>query len=207
MGRVWESWGPVVLVWALLVPAGLIVIGALVRWRIGNAMPRREALRRSIAEVGAALGTLPWVWMILTPTGGERAVSLVPLRDLVDTLGAAPSTILVQVGANVAVFVPLGFLLPLRFPRWSSVARMTLVGAGTSATLELAQYVLDLGRVSSIDDVLMNAAGAGLGALLAAWHQRRRAAGLSHSDRLLTRYGWAVRRSPDSAPDRESGCP
>ncbi|MFB7874391.1 VanZ family protein [Nocardia sp. NPDC056064] len=192
MGRVWESWGPVVIVWAVLVPVALAVTAGLVRRRIGHAMPRREALRRSIAEVGVLVGTLPWVWMILTPTGGERAVSLVPLRDLVDTLGAAPSTILVQVGANVAVFVPLGFLLPLRFPRWSSVARMTLVGAAASSVLEIAQYVLDLGRVSSIDDVLMNAAGAGLGAWLAAVHRARRRAGRSRSDRLLTGFGWAT---------------
>ncbi len=180
------------VVWALLVPVAVALTAGLTHWRIRTSMSRREALRRSIAEVGVLVGTLPWVWMILTPTGGERAVSLVPLRDLVDTLGAAPTTILVQVGANVAVFVPLGFLLPLRFPRWSSVVRMTLIGAGASAALEVAQYVLDLGRVSSIDDVLMNAAGAGLGALLAAAHRARRRAGRSRSDRLLTGLGWAA---------------
>ncbi|MFE3542630.1 VanZ family protein [Nocardia sp. NPDC059177] len=86
----------------------------------------------------------------------------------------------------------MGFLLPLRFPRLAGAARMTLIGAGLSATLEIAQYAFDLGRVSSIDDVLMNAAGAGLGALLAGTHHTRRTTGRSHSDRMLTRLGWAT---------------
>jgi glycopeptide antibiotics resistance protein len=39
------------------------------------------------------------------------------------------------------------------------------VAATASVTVEILQYGLDLGRVSSIDDVLLNAAGAGLAAL------------------------------------------
>ncbi|MGW6728536.1 VanZ family protein [Nocardia sp. NPDC055029] len=186
MGSVWDSWGHVLTVWALAVPTVLATTVLLVRRRIGSGTPRRIALRHSIAEVGILTATLPWVWMILTPTTGERAVSLVPLRDLADTLSAAPTTALVQVGANLVLFVPLGFLLPLRFPRLSGALRMTGVGALLSATLEVAQYVLDLGRVSSVDDVLMNAAGAGVGALLATVHVARRESGYSHSDRVLT---------------------
>ncbi|MEV0062270.1 VanZ family protein [Nocardia sp. NPDC050718] len=191
MGSVWASWGHVLIVWLVAVPALAAATALLIRRRLRAGLPRRQALRHSIAEVGILGATLPWVWMILTPAAGERAISAVPLRDLLDTLGAAPGTAVVQVGANLILFVPLGFLLPLRFPRLAGVLRMTAVGALVSTTLELLQYVLELGRVSSIDDVLLNAAGAGLGAALAAVHVARRESGSARSDRVLRRLGWA----------------
>ncbi|WP_309231078.1 VanZ family protein [Nocardia sp. SYP-A9097] len=162
MRQVWGMWGGVLTAWALAIP--VLVAGVrLVAWlRRG----RPHALRNTLAEAGILCGTLPWIWMILTPTGGVREVSLIPLRDLYEILTDDPTQAVVQIGANLIVFLPLGFLLPLRLPRLASVPRMFTVGAILSALLEFAQYALDLGRVSSTDDVLMNAAGAALGAWL-----------------------------------------
>ncbi|MEV0246165.1 VanZ family protein [Nocardia sp. NPDC050712] len=185
--QVWDSWGGVLTVWALAVPM-LIAGAALVfRWRVRHGRSPEQALRHTAAEAGILGATLPWVWMILTPADGERHVILVPLLDLFETITEASANTVVQVTANTVLFLPLGFLLPLRFPRWSGVLRMTLLGAALSATLEIAQYVLDLGRYSSIDDVLMNAAGAGLGAVLARRHSARRES--SYSARILARIG------------------
>jgi glycopeptide antibiotics resistance protein len=85
-------------------------------------------------------------------------VSLVPLRDLL-TMG--PLGIL----GNLLVFAALGFFAPLRFAALASVPRILALAAGCSILVEAAQYVLRLDRVSSVDDVLLNAAGAGLAAL------------------------------------------
>ncbi|MEV6065976.1 VanZ family protein [Nocardia sp. NPDC052001] len=164
MRQVWEMWGGVLTVWALAVP--VLVAGIRVVLWLRRGQPRAVALRNTLAEAGILVGTVPWIWMILTPTGGERGVSLLPLRDLFDTLGDGPEQAVVQVGANMIVFLPLGLLLPLRLPRFAGVGRMFLVGAALSALLEIAQYALDLGRVSSVDDVLMNASGAAIGAAL-----------------------------------------
>ncbi|MEV0292759.1 VanZ family protein [Nocardia sp. NPDC050710] len=191
MRQVWDSWGDVLVAWTLAVPLVVIAAGWLVRLRIGRGQPRGEALRSTIAELGILLGTLPWVWMILTPVHGERHVILLPLKDLIETLADASTNTVVQVGANLVLFVPLGFFLPLRFPRFAGVLRMMSVGAALSAALEIAQYVLDLGRYSSIDDVLMNAAGAGIGAYLARVHVARREAERSYSSRVLLRLGWS----------------
>ncbi|MFE1593029.1 VanZ family protein [Nocardia sp. NPDC058705] len=166
MGRVWEAWGPVLVAWGIGVTAIPLIVLLLLEWRSRAGIERPIALQRSLTEVGIVAGTLPWVWMILTPTGGTRSVSVVPLRDLAATMGEFSFDTIVQIGANTAMFVPLGFLLPLRFPRFTGVWRMLILGAALSATLEIAQYVLDIGRVSSVDDVLMNAAGAGIGAHL-----------------------------------------
>ena len=85
-------------------------------------------------------------------------VSLVPLLDLF-AMGRA------QVVGNLLVFAALGFFAPLRFAALASVPRILALAAGCSVLVEVAQYVLWLDRVSSVDDVLLNAAGAGLAAL------------------------------------------
>jgi VanZ family protein len=48
----------------------------------------------------------------------------------------------------------------MRFAALASVPRILALGAGCSIVVETAQYVLRLDRVSSVDDVLVNAAGA-----------------------------------------------
>ena len=85
-------------------------------------------------------------------------MSLVPLRDLL-TMSAG------QVVGNLLVFAALGFFAPMRFAALASVPRILALAAGCSVLVETAQYVLRLDRVSSVDDVLLNAAGAGLAAL------------------------------------------
>ncbi|MEU7974758.1 VanZ family protein [Micromonospora sp. NPDC049089] len=48
---------------------------------------------------------------------------------------------------------------------WGIPPRILALAAGCSVLVETAQYVLRLDRASSVDDVLLNAAGAGLAAL------------------------------------------
>lgn len=129
------------------------------------------AWRTSLAEVGIVYGTAPWVWMTMLPGSGAGhvpgRVSLVPLRDLF-TMSTG------QVVGNLLVFAALGFLAPMRFAALASVPRILALAASCSILIEVAQYVLQLDRVSSVDDVLLNTAGAVLAAL-ASRHWWRRA--------------------------------
>ena len=156
---------------ALLTVLALPISG-LVAW--GLARRRRAAdaawpWRTSLADVGIVHGTVPWVWMILLPGSGAGVVpgrlSLVPLQDLQTILVAAPLTAVGQIVGNLLVFAALGFFAPLRSAALASVPRVLALAAGCSVLVEVAQFVLRLDRVSSVDDVLLNAAGAGLAAL------------------------------------------
>jgi hypothetical protein len=164
----------VVLLTAAALPLAALAVWILARRRLGT----RSAWRDSLADVGIVYGTLPWVWMTMLP-GGEadgapRRVDLVPLRDLFAVLASGPATATVQVGGNLLVFAAFGFFAPLRFAALASVRRVLALAAAFSALIETAQYVLRLGRVSSVDDVLLNAAGAALAALASRrwWHRR-----------------------------------
>ncbi|MGH8965901.1 MAG: VanZ family protein [Actinomycetes bacterium] len=159
MSEGWHGWvftfTGVVLTTVAVLPFAALAVWALARRRGSTG-------RASLAEVGMVYGTVPWVWMTMLPGSGAGdvpgRVSLVPLQDLV-TMGQT------QVIGNLLVFAALGFFAPLRFAAVASVPRILALAASCSVLIETAQYVLWLDRVSSVDDVLLNAAGAGLAAL------------------------------------------
>lgn len=144
-------------------------LAALAAWllTIWHRRGRRPALawRRSLAEVGAVVGTLPWVWMILTPGPGPRDVHPVPLHDFRVLLHGDPAMAVAQIGGNLLVFAALGFCAPIRWAAVASLPRLLVLGAAGSVLVESLQYALNLGRVSSTGDVLLNAAGAVLAGL------------------------------------------
>ncbi|UQU63457.1 VanZ family protein [Couchioplanes caeruleus] len=141
-------------------PGAGLVAWALARWR--RAAGAGPAWRLSLAEVGMVYGTVPFVWITMMPGPGAGIVpgrvSLVPLRDLA-TMGP------LGIAGNLLIFAALGLFAPMRFAVLASVPRVLALGAGCSALVEVAQYVLRLDRVSSVDDVLVNAAGAVLAGL------------------------------------------
>jgi hypothetical protein len=167
----WHGWAGtftgVVLVTVAVLPAAALAVWALARRRRAAGATPARAWRTSLAEVGIVYGTVPWVWMIMLPGGrGDTVrVNLVPLRDLIEVLAGDPPAAVVQVVGNLLVFAALGFLAPLRFAALASVPRILALAAGCSVLVETAQYALRLDRVSSVDDVLLNAAGAALAAL------------------------------------------
>jgi VanZ like family len=162
----WHAWvgtypGVALIALAALPLAALAVYALARRRRTSGSTPER-AWRTSLAEVGILYGTVPFVWITMLPGSQAGAVpgrlSLIPLRDMV----TMPPD---QIGGNLMIFAALGFLAPLRFPPLASVRRVLALAGVGSILIEAAQYVLQLDRVSSVDDVLLNTAGAGLAAL------------------------------------------
>ncbi|MEU0184845.1 VanZ family protein [Streptomyces sp. NPDC006207] len=155
-----DTFNGVALMTLIALPLALLVVWVLARGR--RAVGGTSAWRMSLAEVGMVHGTVPFLWLTMMPGGGTGVVparvSLVPLRDLV-TMGP------LGIVGNLLVFAALGFFAPMRFAALASVPRILALGAGCSVLVETAQYVLQLDRVSSVDDVLVNAAGAVLAAL------------------------------------------
>jgi hypothetical protein len=161
-----------------LAPVALLSLWTLARRRRLAGSTPGVAWRLSLSEVGLVYLTLPAVWITLLP--GARAgqvaggVSLIPLRDLstMDTF---------QIGGNLLLLAALGFFAPLRFARLASVPAALAVAATASAVIETAQYLLRLDRVSSVDDVLLNTAGAGIAALVSRrwWAQAARSTRLT----------------------------
>ncbi|MFJ4467777.1 VanZ family protein [Streptomyces sp. NPDC089424] len=174
----YDTFNGVVLMTLVALPLAALVVSALALRR--RAAGVASAWRMSLAEVGMVHGTVPFLWMTMMP-GAEPGtaparVSLVPLRDL---LMMGPGGIV----GNLLVFASVGFFAPMRFAALASAPRVLALGAGCSVLVETAQYALRLDRVSSVDDVLVNATGAVLAALASRPWWRARAAAPSERPR------------------------
>ncbi|GLY50548.1 hypothetical protein Lesp01_42040 [Lentzea sp. NBRC 102530] len=166
MLNTWQEWvgteTGVVLGSVLGLPLAVLAVPLL-------ALCRRTGARKALADVGMVYGTLPWVWIIMLPgaePGTPGELSLVPFADVADLLSHNDWG---QIVGNMLVFAALGCFAPLRFAKLRSPGRVFVFAAACSAFLEVLQFVLLLDRVSSVDDVLLNAAGAAVASLLS-WY-------------------------------------
>ena len=106
---------------------------------------------------------------------GISVWNLYPLRTILEFLtgfdyitgrshGMLKNAALVNLLGNVAIFLPLGMYVAL-FRKNGSLWKTTAIVAAVSLTLELLQVVTRTGS-GDVDDVLLNALGGLLGALL-----------------------------------------
>jgi hypothetical protein len=162
--------------------AALLVVGvvlAAVTVRLPPARPRRWRL----AEALMIAGTAPWLYLLLRPgvprtlgVGGwgppDHRYHLVPLVDLHNQWVVGPWFFTYQVCGNLLVFAALGFGAPVR---WRiGLPRVLLLAAALAGAVEITQYLLHDWRLASVDDVAVNALGAGLAALCSRrWWRRR----------------------------------
>ena len=156
MGAAWRDHSTTIIVALLVLPlAGL----ATYSWR-----RRARTAREALAETGLLVWTLPFLGMLFTPQGTPRSVDLVPLHDLPSWFAGDPGTALAQFIGNLAVLAGVGLFLPVRFGWAASLPRILVLAAVSAAVIETLQWVLAIGRVSSVDDVIVNTVGAVLAA-------------------------------------------
>ena len=148
----------------------------------GGAAGSRPGARLVVLLL-AYLALLTWVvlWKLEVPfTADDRAVKVVPFVSVGVVGASAP----LEVVANLLLFLPFGAYLGLLAPSWPWWRSAGLVAA-TSLSLEVAQYVLGVGR-SDVTDVLVNTAGGLLGLALVALVRRSLGA---RGDDVLVRVG------------------
>ena len=80
----------------------------------------------------------------------------------------------INLGGNIIMFIPLGFLLPKVFRKLSSLPRILLITAGIITAVELIQLFTLVGSCD-IDDLILNVLGAALGYLI---HNRNKKAAI-----------------------------
>lgn len=163
MGRIF---GDVALVSAAAVPIAVVIAAALTAYR-SRSMSLRTACARSALDVLVALAVVPVVLLIATPgpyVGGGLA-NLTPGAEFGRMFGSdAQTSDALQAVIKVALLLPLGALLPLRFAGLRTVPRMLAIGFGLAVISEFAQFALLHGGVATTDAVILKTAGAVIGA-------------------------------------------
>ena len=94
----------------------------------------------------------------------DRSLNLVPFQVFQETWGMPEPKKIAQTAANVVMFVPLGFLMPVAFRRMRSFGRTALSLVLFSFAIEFTQYFT--GRSADIDDLMLNTLGGILGYLI-----------------------------------------
>lgn len=152
---------------ALIVGFPLIVVSwwLLSRWR-GRFGGYRLAMLTSGVDMVIATAALSALYLVSVPIQGvpDSSVNLVPGADIHAGLSGRES--IWQIMGNLLLLSPLGALVPLRLRTCAKLSRVACMAVLCAGFVELAQYMLITGRVSTTDDVLLNATGAVLGALL-----------------------------------------
>lgn len=169
---------------ALVIVGGVVMISVIVTGRArGTSWP-------TIVARCASIGALGWILALtIFPIPVEASwwrfhqqfsnVSYVPFR----TIGTQLSHGLERYEAkqllgNIALFAPLGFLLPVALRSFRRAWPTLLLAAGLSVLIEIMQSLLP-GHSTDVDDVMLNSAGAALGYLafwVVTWTARNRTA-------------------------------
>ncbi|WP_394550988.1 VanZ family protein [Agromyces sp. MMS24-JH15] len=130
---------------------------------------RRRPSIGTVARVALApyLVALGFIVFLPAREAGRITGIVGVLADAVATVGVPrePAAIVFEFLANIALFVPLGLLLPLAWPRLGPIT-VIVAGCALSTGIELIQLAIP-SRVSTISDVVANTAGTALGYLVA----------------------------------------
>lgn len=70
--------------------------------------------------------------------------------------------LLINIPGNIAMFIPLGIVLPFLFDRLDSFGKVVGIGAGFSLGIEIVQ-LLFFERATDVDDLILNALGCAIG--------------------------------------------
>lgn len=88
-------------------------------------------------------------------------LNLQPFVHLFDYEGSLRDTLINTIG-NTVMFIPVGVILPLTFPKLSKIYKVLAAGFLVSLTIEIIQLPF-ASRVSDIDDLILNTVGTGIG--------------------------------------------
>lgn len=172
----------------VVIPFGIVVFVLLLLWRLAArrlvSLPRAAvAAALAVYAAGILANTVFPVFLDLPRSDGPWAAGIVltPFQgyEIDDAV------------MNIAVFLPLGLLIPLVLvrPLWWKVL---LVVAAVSLTIELAQlasqHLFGGGHVADVNDLIFNVVGGALG-----YGVFRLLQGLPACARLIEPFRWAGR--------------
>lgn len=129
--------------------------------------PATVMLLRSLAALLLSLCAVEILRLTLTPSPASVGIAHANLHPFATIrlylrYGTLRQQIL-QIGGNIAIGLPLGFLLPQITPRLRGLIRVILVTAVFVTLIELAQWAFVRGRAFDVDDVILAAVGAVIG--------------------------------------------
>lgn len=109
----------------------------------------------------------PIIWDIPDPTF-QPDICLIPLKTIVEMWNLGLHRFAIQVIGNIALFFPLGFLLPLLFKKVNTYKKILLISSIISLLVEFIQLAMILIvkfnlKSFDVNDFILNVIGAVIG--------------------------------------------
>lgn len=101
-------------------------------------------------------------------SAGYRSANLIPFKTIVDFFkleGFSVLRIVSNTFGNIAIFMPMGYLMPIIFKRINKLNKVVILSFLVSIMFEILQYTFYLGTMD-VDDVILNLLGGSIGYLV-----------------------------------------
>lgn len=96
-----------------------------------------------------------------------RDINIIPFKFITtaynEILAGNFTFLIINILGNIAVFIPIGFFLPLLFKKMRTIKNIFLISFFSSLSIEVIQLFVN--RITDIDDIIFNV----LGALIGYW--------------------------------------
>lgn len=158
-------------------PVGAVILILYLFVSVGFGIKQKVAIKHQLLSLVFVVYLLAVVKITLFPIpfhtlGNPPQNNLIPFHTIRAVLSQRSlSYDLYNLGGNVLLFVPLGFLLPLLFPRQNRLWRVVLIGFCATFVIESGKFIISsiLGftyRDFDVDDLILNTFGAFIGYLV-----------------------------------------
>jgi glycopeptide antibiotics resistance protein len=97
--------------------------------------------------------------------GVDNNIQLVPLVSIYDVLfnSVDISVPICILGFNILLFIPFGFFMAWEISSFNLARRTLFIGTSLSIVVEILQFLLPIGRIANVDDVILNTIGTLMG--------------------------------------------
>ncbi|WP_411842399.1 VanZ family protein [Salinicoccus sp. HZC-1] len=166
MYELYNAFKPVIPIFIILFFA-VIFITVSINRKSGYKLDDAKKIINYLTYVGLVMTLLGIFLLTLLPSDNpEKVTSFIPFLSIIETWEYATTRAIINsLLMNILLFVPLGFFLYLLIRR----AFLTVVSAFLiSIFIEFLQYMLPIGRISNVDDLILNTAGGVAGMLIGA---------------------------------------
>lgn len=96
---------------------------------------------------------------------GDYGLKIIPFESYCKAFNENNTELILQLMMNIAMYIPLGFLLPCCFKRFDKCRYVMLMATVSSLSIELLQVIFRIGLFET-DDILNNVIGAMMGLMI-----------------------------------------
>lgn len=164
MGILFEAFQPVIPVFVMVFML-ITVITLMINIRNGYQLNSLSKKIKYLSVIGLTMSIVGILLVTMMPTSNDSdIVELTPFASIKDMWYFATTEALINsVLMNIVLFIPAAFFLYIIIRKELLTTILCLL---LSVFIEAMQYLLPIGRITSIDDIILNSVGGITGVLL-----------------------------------------